>query len=367
MIKVPEKIGGLPVLFVAMVLLPTVVAAICLSLRSDMYTSESRFVVQSSEKQQQTGLGALFKATGFSAASEEAFAANDYIKSRDALQALDEKGELFRAYTRPSISFFDRFNAFGWGGGKDRLFDYYDEMVTVKYDSAASITTLEVKAYTPADAQKINLQLLDQAEKLVNRMNARGREDLISYANRELLDAKDQARKAAMALSTFRNREGIVDPEKQATVQLQMVSKLQDELIATKTQLVQLRSLTPQNPQIPVLRTRIDELGREINAQLGLIAGDQKSLAASAVQFQRLQLESALADKELAAAISSLQEARNEARRKRAYVERIVEPNLPDHRSGPKRIRGILNVFVVGLLFWGVMSMLLAGVREHTD
>lgn len=134
MIKVPEKIGGLPVLFVATVLVPTVVAAIYLSLRSDIYTSESRFVVQSSEKQQQTGLGALFKATGFSAASEEAFAANDYIKSRDALQALNKNDAVLHAYTRPSIALLDRFNAFGWGGGRDRLFDYYDEMVTVKYD-----------------------------------------------------------------------------------------------------------------------------------------------------------------------------------------------------------------------------------------
>lgn len=367
MIKVPEKVGGLPVLFVATVLVPTLIAAAYLFLRSDMYTSESRFVVQSSEKQQSTGLGALIKASGFSAASEEAFAANDYIKSRDALQTLNQDGMVSKAYSRADISVFDRFNALGWSGGKDKLFKYYDDMVTVKYDSSAGITTLEVKAFDPANAQKINLQLLDQAEKLVNRMNERGREDLVSYANSELIEAKDQARKAAVALSTFRNREGIVDPEKQAAVQLQMISKLQDELIATKTQLVQLRSLTPQNPQIPVLNTRVAELGREIQVQLGQIAGDQKSLAASTVQFQRLQLESTLADRELAAAISSLQEARNEARRKRAYVERIVEPNLPDTRSEPKRLRGILNVFVVGLLFWGVLSMVMAGVREHTD
>jgi len=332
-----------------------------------MYTSEARFVVQSSQKQQSTGIGALFKASGFSAASEEAFAANDYITSRDALRTLDRDGAVSRAYTRPDVFMLDRFNAFGWNDGKDKLFKYYEDMVSVKYDTASGITTLEVKAFNPADAKKLNQRLLDQAEALVNRMNERGREDLVSYANAELVEAKDQARKAAVSLSTFRNREGIVDPEKQAAVQLQMISKLQDELISTKTQLVQLRSLTPQNPQIPVLQTRVGELGKEIQIQLGQIAGDQRSLAASTVQFQRLQLESTLADRELAAAISSLQEARNEARRKRAYVERIVEPNLPDSHSDPKRVRGILNVFVVGLLFWGVLSMVLAGVREHSD
>ncbi|MFD2429127.1 hypothetical protein ACFSUK_15230 [Sphingobium scionense] len=366
MIQVPKKVGGLPVLFVATVLIPTAVSAIYLSLRSDMYTSEARFVVQSSQKQQSTGIGALFKASGFSAASEEAFAANDYITSRDALRTLDRDGAVSRAYTRPDVFMLDRFNAFGWNDGKDKLFKYYEDMVSVKYDTASGITTLEVKAFNPVDA-KAQPASAGSGGSAGQPDERKGREDLVSYANAELVEAKDQARKAAVSLSTFRNREGIVDPEKQAAVQLQMISKLQDELISTKTQLVQLRSLTPQNPQIPVLQTRVGELGKEIQIQLGQIAGDQRSLAASTVQFQRLQLESTLADRELAAAISSLQEARNEARRKRAYVERIVEPNLPDSHSDPKRVRGILNVFVVGLLFWGVLSMVLAGVREHSD
>ncbi len=150
-------------------------------------------------------------------------------------------------------------------------------------------------------------------------------------------------------------------------MQLQMVSKLQDELIAAKTQLVLLRTLTPQNPQIPVFQTRIKELDREIGTQMGQVAGDRKSLAASTVEFQRLQLESQLADKELAAAMSSVQDAKNEARRKRAYVERIVQPSLPDNQSEPKRLRGILNVFVVGMILWAIMSMIVAGIKEHSD
>jgi capsular polysaccharide transport system permease protein len=367
MIKVPEKVGGLPVLFVATVLIPTILAAIFLFFKSDVYTSESRFVVQSSDKKEATGLSALIKSSGFNAASEEGFAANSYILSRDALATLDRDGLISRTYSDPNVSVLDRFNPFGSGGGRERLFKYYEDMVTVKFDTASGITTMEVKAFDPVSARQINARLLSQAEALVNRMNMRGREDVINYANAELAEAKQQAQNAAVALSAFRNREGIVDPEKQATVQLQMISKLQDEMIATKTQLVLLRSLTPQNPQVPVLATRINELNREINTQSGLVAGDQKSLAASAVQFQRLQLESQLADKVLAAAISSLLDAKNEARRKQAYVSRIVEPSFPDNRSGPKRLRGVLNVLVVGLVLWAIMSMILAGVREHTE
>lgn len=364
---IPEKVGGVPVLFILTVLVPTTLAIIYFALCSDIYTSESRFVVQNASKPQVSGLGALIKSSGFNNASEQSFVANDYIVSRDALSTLNRDGLIVKAFGDPEVSFVSRFNPFGSRGSAEHLFKYYLDKVVVKHDPMSGITTLEVKAFDPMDAQRINRRLLEQAEALVNRMNERGREDLVSLTDVELNEAKKTARNAALALSRFRNVEGLVDPEQQAAVQLQMVSKLQDELIAAKTQLVLLRTLTPQNPQIPVYQTRIKELDREIGTQMGQVAGDRKSLAASTVEFQRLQLESQLADKELAAAMSSVQDAKNEARRKRAYVERIVQPNLPDSQSEPKRLRGVLNVFVVGMILWAIMSMIVAGIKEHSD
>ena len=84
-------------------------------------------------------------------------------------------------------------------------------------------------------------------------------------------------------------------------------------------------------------------------------------------RYQRLQLEREFADKRLTAALSSLQEARNEARRQQAYVERIVQPSLPDEAQQPRRLRGIFATFVLGLVAFGVLTMLLAGIREHKD
>lgn len=368
MIKIPDRVGKLPTLFVVAVVIPTLLSALYFGLSSDIYLSESRFVVRSPDKNQDSGLGALLKSGGASTGSaNEGFATHDYMLSRDAMGSLNRDGLVSRAYGNDQISVFNRFNPWGSGGQVERLFKYYSGKIEVKHDTTSSITTLSVRAFSPGDAFEINRRLLTQAETLVNKLNGRAREDLIDYAASELEEAKASARTAALALSAYRNREGVVDPEKQATVQLQMISKLQDELIATKTQLVQLRVFTPQNPQIPVFETRVRELRREIDVQTGLVAGDQKSLAATAAQYQRLQLESQLADKQLAAAINALQEARNEARRKRAYVERIVEPNVPDYAQEPRRLRGILSTLVVGLVAWAILSMLAAGVREHND
>lgn len=353
-------------LFVLTVVAPTALAILYFGLfASDVYVSESQFVVRSPDKPAASGLGVLLKSAGFSNAGDEIFAAHEYVRSRDALKDLNRNDAVVHAYGNSAVSIFDRFNPLGFDGSFEDLYDYYRGKVRVDYATTSSITTLTVRAFTARDAQLFNRQLLERSEELVNRLNNRGRTDLVRFATQEVVEAKIAAREAALSLARFRNASGILDPEKQATLQLQMVSKLQDELIGARTQLQQLRAMAPENPQIPILETRIASLSREIDEQLGLVAGNRRSLSASAAQYQRLELEREFADRRLAAAMNSLEEARNESRRKQAYVERIVQPSLPDEAKEPRRLRGIFATFVLGLVAWAIASMLLAGIREH--
>ncbi len=354
-------------LLLVAVIIPTSVAIIYFGLMaSNVYVSESRFVVRSPDKPSASGLGILLKsAAGFSNAGDEIYAADEYIQSRDALRALNRDQAVARAYGNGAISIVDRFNPLGVDGSFEDLFSYFRKKVQVEYDTTSGITALTVRAYTPGDAQRFNQQLLALAEDTVNRLNRRGRSDVVSLSEREVEDAQRASQGAAQELAQFRNASGIIDPEKQAAVQLQMISKLQDELIGARMQILQLQAMAPENPQIPILRVRVAGLSREINRQLGLVAGNRRSLSATAARYQRLQLERDFADKRLAAAMASLQDARAEARRKQAYVERIAQPSIPDEALEPRRLRGIFATFVLGLVAWAIMKMLLAGVREH--
>ena len=355
-------------LFFATVVVPTSIAILYYGvLASDVYVSESQFVVRSPDKPSASGLGILLKSVGFSNAGAETFATQDYVVSRDALRELNRRNAVQNAYTRPGISLFDRFNPLGRNGSFEDLYDYYTEKVGIENDSTSSITTLSVKAYSPQDAQRFNQQLLAQAEALVNRLNLRGQGDLVAYAKRETDEAEQAGVRASHELARYRDQRGVIDPEKQAAVQLQLVSKLQDELIGARTQLAQLRALAPENPQIPALETRIGSLTREIDVALGRVTGTSSSLSGTAVRYQRLELEREFADKRLAAALTSLQEARNEARRQQAYVERIVQPSLPDEAQLPRRFRGMVATFAFAVIVWSIMTMLIAGIREHGE
>ena len=105
-------------------------------------------------------------------------------------------------------------------------------------------------------------------ERLVNQLNERAQQDSVRFAQTLMDEAERNAKKAALALSEFRNRRSIFDPEKQSALQLQGIAKLQEELIATRTQLDQIQRLTADNPQIPVLQARVGTLQREIDAEM---------------------------------------------------------------------------------------------------
>ena len=355
-------------LFLLSVVLPTALAVIYFGLiTSDVYISESRFVVRSPKQQTPTGLGALLQGAGFSRSEDDTHSVHDFILSRDALQKLNDKLKLDKSFSDPQIDLFSRFASFGVDENFEGLHKYYLKRVAIDTDTTSAISVLKVKVYNAEDAYRINTMLLEMSEGLINQLNERGRQDMIRFATSEVETAEKKAKAAALALSGYRNDKAVFDPERQSAIQLQLVSKIQDELIATKTQLDQVRTFTPDNPQIPSLKKRASTLQAEMDSQMAKVAGGSASLTNKAADYERLALDRTFADKQLGAALASLEQARNDAQRKQLYLERIVQPNKPDVAVEPRRMRAIFATFVLGLISWGILTILISGVREHKD
>jgi capsular polysaccharide transport system permease protein len=349
-------------------IIPTALAILYFGLlASDVYISESRFVVRSPEKQSTSILGTMLKGAGFAKATDDSYTVQDYVLSRDAVRALNDELKIKDAYGSSNIDLFSRFAGLDWDDSFEAFNLYYQKKVLVQHDSTSSITTLTVRAFSAETAFGMNQRLVDLAENLVNKLNERGREDMIRFAADEVAQAQTNAKAAALALSKYRGEKGVIDPEKQSAIPLQQIGKLQDELISTRSQIMQLEKLSKDNPQLPVLRQRVGLLESEIVTETGRVAGGERSLAGKTAEFQRLALEKEFSDRMLASAMNSLEQAKNEAQRKQLYLERIVQPNLPDKAMEPRRIRAIIATFAVGLIMFAVLSMLLAGMREHLD
>jgi capsular polysaccharide transport system permease protein len=356
-------------LFVAMVVAPTVAAVLYYGLvASDVYVSESRFLVRSPQHQTPSGLvGQLLQGSGLSHSQDDTYAIRDYILSRDALKELDDKLNLRAAFSSTDVDLLDRFPGLSWNRSFEKFYLYYGKHVGVDYDPVSSITILTARAFTTDDAHKINDLLLSISERLVNTLNDRSRHDLISFADDEVKLASDKAKEASLALLSYRSSQAIFEPDRQAAIQLEGVAKLQQELIATETELAQVRKLSPDNPQIGALNNRAGSLRDAISAEAAKVTSSHGSFSARAPNFERLALDVQFADKQLGVALAELESARAEALQKQLYLERLVQPSLPDKAMEPKRIRSVLIVFVLSLVSWAVASILIASVREHAD
>lgn len=357
-------------LFWLTVVLPTLAAILYYGLiATDVYISESHIVVRSPQKQSQSNiLGTLLQGAGISGSSQDgAYPLQDFMLSRDALQALDKELDLRKAFRKTGADFLMHFPGVDFDDSFEALFIYYRKRVHVGFDPVSNIMSLKVNAFSAEDAVAINNRLLTMGEQLINRLNERAQQDSIGFATAEVRVAENKVREAALTVSGFRTKQSVVDPERQSALQLQGVSKLQDELIATKTQLSQLQTFTPDNPQIPSLRNRIVNLQAQIDAEIYKITGDGNSLTNKAASYDRIALDRVFAEKQLTSALASLEIARNEAQRKQLYLERLVQPNTPDVAIEPRRFRNVLMVLVLGLIAWGVVSLLVASIKEHTD
>ncbi|WP_072444769.1 MULTISPECIES: hypothetical protein [Burkholderia] len=365
------KLTPAKLLFVLTVVIPVTVAIVYYGfVAADVYVSESRFVVRSEQRQPGGSLlGSFLAESSLGRAQDDAWIVNDYVLSMDALKALDHEIQLRKRVGDPHGDIVSRFPQFGSADATyEKFLDYYrDRIVAVVHDSTTSITTLRTSAFDPRSARDINERLLTMSEALVNELNRRARQDEMQYASAMVEEAQDRVKSAALALSEYRMSYAVFDPDRQSALQLQLVGKLQDEMLATRARLAEVESLSPDNPQIRPLKTRIAAIGYEMAAVSTQVMGrGDGSFAARSREFERLSIEKQFAERQLASALALQEQARSEVAKKQLYIARVVQPRLPDAAEEPKRLRAILIVLTMGLVTWGLLSLLLSGIREHT-
>ena len=295
-------------LFLFTVILPTLLSAVYFGfIASDVYISESQFVVRSPSQQTPSPFGSILQGVGLPSSQNDSYSVQNFILSRDALLALDKKMDLRKALASKDVDIFSRFAGLYWDTSFEALYKYYQRVVVdAQIDTTSSIVTLDTRAFTAEDSFRANQILLEKSEELVNQLSERARQDMIDYAIQEVEKAEIKDKEAALALAkiqTGSTRDAARDP----------------------------------------------------------------SLVNKVTEFQRLALEKDVADRILATAMSSLDDARNQALHKQLYLERVVQPIKPDWPAEPRRLRAVAAVFVLGLIAWGILTMLIAGIKEHQD
>lgn len=354
--------------FVMCVIVPTILATLYFGLiASDVYVSESRFVIKNPDQKRSSTstLANLIQTTGLSGGQEQTNEVLAFVRSRDALKALEQSPGFRTRFSSSHADFIARFpQPFGDASFED-LYKYYGKMVDARLDSETGTAIITSKAFTPQDAYEINTRLLGLSETLVNRLNARAETKGIAEAQKQVDLATERAKAARLALAQYRNSQELIDPGKQAVGVLEIANGMIAERAALQAQLDLMQRMAHRNPAIPALKNRINAISTQIASQDNRVVGTNDGIASKLGGYENLLVEQEFSTQALNVANAALIQARAEAQKQQYYLERVVSPNLPDTPLLPRRLLSIIVVAAAATFLYFIAWMFIVGILEH--
>lgn len=339
-------------------------------LASDQYAAEARFAVRGAEQLTGDLIGMLTGGSGAASSTGDSYILQEYIESRQLVDRLEERIGLRERYETGAADWYARFST---GLPVEDFVDYWRGMTKAEFDHYTGIITLEVKAFTPEDAQLIAATVVEESRALVNRLSEQSRQDTVALAQREVQFAEDRLREARGAVAKFRSDENTVNPAAIAEAHEKLMGELEGQLAQSEAELDQISKLVgPDAPSRRILESRISAIKDQIaERKTRVSSGGEVNAAGSAgisgqlATFESLETESEFAQKAYLSALGSLEAARVEAKREQRYLATFVTPSVPQDALYPLRVTNTVLVFVGSLIAWGISALLYAAIRDH--
>jgi capsular polysaccharide transport system permease protein len=353
-------------LFILTVAIPCLLSAIYLFLiASDRYVSEAQFIVRSASGSGYETAQTMVESRGLSKAKDETFVVGKYIESRDALDWLIRNEDLRSVFGRPEADFVNRFPNFFTRDSRESYYKYYRRMVSSDIDESTGISTISVIAFTPEDAYRLSSALLRSAEDLINRINERAERDAVGYADKDVVRAHERVADVEQRLKQFRSEVGFVDAQRESAAALQTITRLSTELAQIRTSLQQQQALTPNSPALASLSEKAKSYQDEITRRKSAVAGDSASIASKMDTYDGLMLEKTIAEKALASAENNRLSAQQSATQQHLYLQTVVEPNMADIPTYPRRILYFILTLVCSSTIFIIIRNLRQFAYEH--
>jgi capsular polysaccharide transport system permease protein len=355
---------------ILLAVLPTAFASIYFCfIAVDRYVSEAHFVIHEPSSSGRLGLssGSLSELPKTGGGDDDAFAVHDFVLSRDGMSLLERRAGLRNLITPAASDPVWRFPGLLNGSDDEDLFHLYQRLVTLDYDNSTNVSTLKVQAFRASDAQRIANVLLDGAETLLNRMNDRARSDAIRVAEAEVADSRAAALTAQDAITAYRKQERVVDPVLLSQSVLETITSLTQDLVNETADLDVVVHASPNSPQIPPLRGRINALQAQIDHERATLAGSDAAWAPRIAAYERLVLLRSFAEQRYASALGMLESANLDAEQQAAYLERVVTPHVADHAQYPHRLLWPAVTLLVGLAASWMFRSTTSPARRRRD
>jgi capsular polysaccharide transport system permease protein len=367
--RMKRRHWGLVAGFVVLVLVPLAVTIFYLwAVAEDQYASTVGFTVRKEEGTSAVDLvGGLSQFTGGGGASDGDIL-YEFIQSQVIVERISAKIDLNAIYSRS----WGRDPVFAlWPDARiEDLVWFWKRVVRISYDKGSGLIELRVLAPTPQEARDIATLVVSESQEMINNLNAQAREDTTRYALLDLNEALARLKAARLALTAFRTRTRIVDPEADIQGRMGVLNNLQQQLAQAMIEYDLLTQqanpgdprLKPAQQKIDVIRSRMAQEREGFTLQGEAEGGDYPALIA---EYESLVVDREFAERTYTSALAALDIAQSNANRQSRYLAAYIQPTLASTAEFPRRLTlaGLTGLFL--LLGWSILALVYYSLRDR--
>ena len=333
---------------------------------ADRYVSNVSLSVKSTDGGSPVSLSGIESLVGVASSStEDIKLLQEYIKSFDMLQKLDEKINLRSLYEKQKIDLFFRIYP---STSKESYLKYYRDRIHILFDDTTGLLNVAVEGFSPEDARNISAAILEECERFINEISHNIAREQLRFAQGELESAKQKYKDAKNELLAFQNEYGVFDPQSLAKTKAGFITEIELQISKKETELNTMRSYLNDNaPEIVALKAELRAHKEQLEKERRKVASNasQDKLNDVVAQFEALYLNLSFAEDVYKTAITAVETTRIEIGRKAKQVVVIQSPYVPDSAAYPKKMYNIITIFVILTLIFGVVRLVRAIIDEH--
>lgn len=289
-----------------------------------------------------------------------------YLQSWDLLSTLDRELDLKGHYQSHQADFFSRLSG---DASREDFIEYYRKHLTLHLDDLSGVLTIELQTFDPDYSQRVVTLMLKESEQFINRLGHKMALDQLAFVEKEADRAYQRVQTEKNKVLAFQNSHQLLSPESTSSAQVGMINQIEAELVRQQTELKRLKSYMKSTaPQVVAVETSVNALNKQLQQEQGKLTGvDKDAMNEITASYQEVQARASLAADFYKTSLISLEQARVEAYRKIKHLLVISQPTLADKAEYPRRLYNLATVGVLLCLFYGLVVMGLATLREHQD
>lgn len=332
---------------------------------SDRYVSRAELIIKQADQIKM--LPDALSMLGIGGSNhQDVLLVQDYMKSWDMLSKLDKELGLKSHYQSDKVDFFSRLPK---DVSREDFLEYYRKHLTLRLDEISGVLTVELQAFDPEYGQRVVSLMLKESESFINKLGHQVALSQLEFVEKEVDRAYQRLQDEKSKVLAFQNNHQLISPESTSSARLGVVSQIEGELVRQQAELKQLQSyMRDTAPGIISVQARIDALSKQLKQEQARLTGvDQDAMNEVTAGYLDVQTQATLAADIYKTGLISLEQARVEAYRKLKHLMVISQPTIAEDAEYPRRLYNLATVGVLLCLFYGLIVMGLATLREHQD